>query len=305
MLILPHSSALSAAEAQQIRAFVGQGGVVIADGNTGAFDEHGRRLAEPQLADVFGKTSENETTGHTFGRGQAIHLSTNLIDYHRARVLGKGEETRDLVARLLHDASVSPVFSLTGEDGKPPSGVELHSFRNGDVTVLGLLSNPDLRVDELGPPDFRSNEHFARPRSLKLTMPEAMFVYDVRAARLVEKTKELHIQLDPYEPLIYALSVRKAPELVVRAPERIERGATGRFGVSFNGPSSAAIHILHVEVIDPTGRVVSYYSGNLRAPAGRAAWTVPVAYNDAAGAWSIKVKDLLTAQTRTAEFQVF
>jgi len=305
VLILPHSSALSPSETQAIRAFVAQGGVVIADGDPGGFDEHGRRLPEQQLADVFGKTSESETTEHTFGRGKAIHLVANLIGYHRERVLGKGEETRDLVARILHDASVTPVFSLTGEDGKAASGVELHQFRNGDVTILGLLSNPDLRVDELGPPDFRSNEHFARPRSLKLTMPEPMFVYDVRAGRLVGNKRELSIQLDPFEPVIYALSTRKAPELVLRSPERIARGATGYIGISFDGRTSAATHILHVEVTDPAGHQKSFYSGNLRAPSGQAVWTIPVAHNDATGRWAVQVKDLLTGQTRTAAFEIF
>ena len=173
------------------------------------------------------------------------------------------------------------------------------------MTILGLLTNPDLRVDELGPPDFRSNEHFARPHSLKLTMPESMFVYDVRAGSLLGNKRELSIQLDPFEPVIYALSVRQAPELVVRTPQRVARGEIGYLGFSFNGHTSAATHILHVEVLDPSGRVVPFYSGNLRAPFGHAVWAFPVAYNDAAGKWSVHVKDLLTGQTRSAGFEIF
>ncbi len=53
VLILPHSSALSPAEAKEIRDFVAQGGTLIADGQPGAFDEHCKRLAKPQLADLF------------------------------------------------------------------------------------------------------------------------------------------------------------------------------------------------------------------------------------------------------------
>jgi hypothetical protein len=305
VFILPHSSALSASEAQAIRTFVAQGGVVIADGEPGAFDEHGRRLPQGQLADLFGQTDGKDTTEHAFERGKAIHLNANLIDYHRERVLGKGGETRDMIAGLLHDAGVKPAFSLTEENGRLASGVELHQFRNGDVTILGLLTNPDLRVDELGPPDFRSNEHFARPRSLKLTIPESMFVYDVRAGSLLGNKRELSIQLDPFEPVVYALWVRQAPDLVVRTPERVARGEIGYLGFSFNGHTSAATHILHVEVNDPAGRVVPFYSGNLRAPSGHAVWAIPVACNDAAGKWSVHVKDLLTGQTRTAGFEIF
>ena len=305
VLVLPHSSALSASEAQQIRAFVAQGGVVIADGDPGAYDEHGRKLQEGQLIDVFGKTSESETTEHAFGQGMAFHVVTNLLDYHRDRVLGKGIETRDLVARMLKRAGVAPAFSVAGEDGKPASGVELHQFRNGDVTILGLLSNPDLRVDELGPPDFRSNEHFARARSLKVTMPEQMFVYDVRTSSFAGPKRELSVQLDPYEPVIYALSHRKMPDIVLHPPDRIARGTTASVGVSFDGHTPATTHILHVEVTDPSGHPLPFYSGNLRAPSGRAAWAIPVAYNDPTGKWTVEVKDLLTGRTQSAAFEIF
>jgi hypothetical protein len=132
-----------------------------------------------------------------------------------------------------------------------------------------------------------------------------MFVYDVRAGRLVGNKRELSIQLDPFEPVIYAVSPRKAPELVLRSPERIARGTTAHVGISFDGQISAATHILHVEVTDPASHSVPFYSGNLRAPSGRAVWTIPVAHNDATGRWAVQVKDLLTGQTRTAAFEIF
>ncbi|HZU25968.1 MAG TPA: alpha-amylase family protein, partial [Bryobacteraceae bacterium] len=137
VLILPRSSALSAAEAAAIRNFAAQGGTVIADGDPGAFDEHDRRLAKPQLADVR-------------------MLQASVLPYQLDRITGKGVETRDQVAKLLRSAGVEPQFQVTGA----PQGVETHVFRNGDIYLVALLSNPSLRVDELGPPDFRSNDHF-------------------------------------------------------------------------------------------------------------------------------------------------
>lgn len=305
VFILPHSSALSAAEVRAIHAFVAQGGVVVADGDPGAFDEHGRRLAQAQLADLFGGAHETQISQRAFGRGKAIYLKTDVLDYHRERVLGKGRETRDMVARIMHDAGVTPAFAVTDEEGRSASGVETHRFRNGDVTILGLLSNPDLRVDELGPPDFRSNEHFARRRSLKLTVPETLFVYDLRAGKLLGSARELSIQLDPYEPVIYALSAKRLPGLVIRAPDRIARGETANLGISFDGSTPAAMHLLHIEVSDPEGRVVPFYSGNLRAPEGYAAWAIPVAYNDAPGNWRVRVRDMLTGETGSVACEVF
>jgi len=304
VLILPRSSSLSAVEANAIQDFVSQGGVVIADGAAGTFDEHGRRLAQSQLAGMLpgpgGKFAER-----AFGRGKAIYVDANVLDYHRERILGKGRETRDLAAHILQNAGVTPAFAVTDEDGKPASGVETHVFRNGAITLVGLLGNPDLRVDELGPPDFRSNEHFARRRSLKLALPASLFVYDVRTGKALGEKQTLDVDLDPYEPVVYALSAAPLPSLTIAAPAKLARGETGHVAISFRGTTPAAVHILHIEVSDPAGRVVSCYSGNLRASQGHAVWSIPIAYSDAPGTWNVRVKDVLSGNTRTEGIAVF
>ena len=304
VLILPRSSALSTAEAKAIHEFVAQGGVVIADGEPGMFDEHGRRLPQSQLSDLFAGVGRNQSE-HTFGKGKAITLTSDVLAYQQQRIIGKGDETRELAARLFSSAGVRPQFTVTDEQGRPVSGVETHVFRNGDVTILGLLSNPSLRVDELGPPDFRSNEHFAQRRALKLTLPETLSVYDLRDGKALGMRHELRVDLDPYEPVIYAVSAEPLPALTLSAPARVMRGGTGHLGISFSSPTPAAVDILHVDVMDPAGRTFSAYSGNVRAPHGRAVWSIPVAYNDAAGIWHVQVKDLLSGITRTAAVEVF
>jgi hypothetical protein len=285
VLILPRSSALSAAEARAIGEFAAAGGEVIADGIPGSFDEHGRKLEQPRLADV------------TLRR-------LDVLDYHRQRVLGKGSETRDAAAKIFAEAGVRPVFPIADAQGRPVQGIETHIFRNGAVRLVGFLSNPDLRVDELGPPDFRSNENFARPMSLQVSLPEELFVYDVRARKALGKLGKLNLNLDPYEPTIYAVSRAPLPALRVSVPARIAPGETARVAIRFDAPTPAETHVLHVEVTGPDGKLVRHYSGNLPAPAGRALWDIPLAYNDAAGVWHIQVHDLLSGQTTVAAIEV-
>ena len=305
VLVLPRSSALSAAETRAVREFVAQGGTAIADGEPGTFDEHGRKLGESQLADLFGGQHTGQVTERAFGRGKAIAIEADVLDYHRERVVEKGGEIRDLVARLLRGAGVHPEFQVTDQKGGEVSGVETHTFRNGGVTLVGLLNNPDLRVDELGPPDFRSNENFAHTRSLKVKLPGTPWVYDVRHGTALGKREEIALELDPYEPALYAVSAEALPALVVSAPARVARGATGRVGIRFAGPTAAALHVLHVEVSDPAGQVLRQYSGNLRAPAGRASWAIPLAWNDAAGTWHVRVRDVLSGAVQSAAVEVY
>jgi hypothetical protein len=53
-LILPQSMAMSAREAEQIRQFVKDGGLLVADCRAATMNEHGRDLRHGQLDDVFG-----------------------------------------------------------------------------------------------------------------------------------------------------------------------------------------------------------------------------------------------------------
>jgi hypothetical protein len=285
VLVLPRSSALSAAEAREIKAFADEGGTVIADGRPGTFDEHSRKLEQPFSIET--KTVEGDT-----------------LNYHQNRLIAKEGPVRDALGRLLAAAGVHPEFTVTDETGAHPTGVETHLFRNGGVTIISLLTNPQLRVDELGPPEFKSNDRFAKPRTLKLALPEPMYLYDVRGAKALGKQKDVTLTLAPYEPAIFAASPAPFADLEVSAPGRAHPGENVPIGIRFARRSPAATHVFHLDVIDPAGATVDYYSGNLIASEGRAAKLLPLAFNDARGHWTLRVKDLMSGQTKAATIDV-
>jgi glycosyl hydrolase family 42 (putative beta-galactosidase) len=299
VLILPHSSSLSAAEAREIRAFVEQGGTVIADSEPGTFDEHSRRLEKPLLADLF-----DGGESHAFGRGRVVRTTADILNYHQNRLVHKEGEVHRLMHGLLEAAGVRPEFPVTDDSGAPVVGVETHLFRNGGVYLIGLLTNPQLRVDELGPPEFKSNDRFAKPRTVKLGLPQEMYVYDVRASKALGKQKSLTVALDPYEPAIFAASPVAFADLEIAAPAGAHRGETATISFRYTRRSPAATNVFHLDVIDPAGKTVDYYSGNIIAPAARQAKLVPFAVNDAAGKWTLKVHDLVSGQSRTASVEV-
>jgi hypothetical protein len=76
-------------------------------------------------------------------------------------------------------------------------------------------------------------------------------------------------------------------------------------GLHFAAATPAANHVLHVDVVNPSGQTVDYYSGNLLAREGRAGKLIPIAVNDPVGRWQVHVKDLLTGQSQAADFEVF
>ena len=54
------------------------------------------------------------------------------------------------MGKVLKTAGVAPAFSVTESTGGPAIGVEVHTFRNGGVDIVGLLANRQLYVEAPG-----------------------------------------------------------------------------------------------------------------------------------------------------------
>lgn len=294
VFILPRSSALSPGETRAIVEFVHQGGTLVVDGDAGTFDEHSRHLAQSSLATLL--------NGDT-GRGKVIRMNT--LGYDEQRVLGTEAPLHQTMGQIATEVGVHPTFRVLGASGKPVAGVETHEFRNGGTTIVGLLNNPPIEVDELGPLKVKSQQRFEKPQSVRLIAPEEMYAYDIRRAKPLGRLKQLSITVDPYEPTLIAFTPTAIPALRVTAPTKIARGETARLAISLDGASSAATHIFHIELMNPAAAAVPYFSGNLLAPNGSAEKALPFAKNDAPGTWTVLVKDLLSGQSQKLKVEVF
>src|SRR6185312_12401014 len=95
------------------------------------------------------------------------------------------------------------------------------------------------------------------------------------------------------------------PALRLSTPARVERGTVARIGVSFGGETRAQAGVFHIDVLNPAGQEVNYYSGNILAKSGSGEKALPLATNETTGVWTVKVHDLLSGQKKTATFEVF
>lgn len=280
VLFLPHAVALSAEEADEIRRFVEAGGTIVAEGEPGLFDSHSRRLPQKRLADLFPSAPEGAMKVTAFGNGKAIRLADDAAE--------RGD-MRPLIGPILAEAGLLPRFPVTARDGRIANDVETHVFRNGGVTILALQRDPAAP---------------ATSEPVVLTLPGPSFVYDLLGRRSLGRADRLELALDGVEPTILALADAALPAPVVMAPARLRLGDTGTIRVTPAGPSPAAFHVFHVEIIDPAGKPVRQYSGNVIADAGTAARALPLALNDAPGTWRIRVTDALSGQAVESTVEV-
>ncbi|MCC7499564.1 MAG: beta-galactosidase trimerization domain-containing protein [Bryobacterales bacterium] len=304
VLVLPRSSSLSEAEASQIRAFVEQGGTLLTDAEPGIYDEHSRRLETGRLRDLFSGLAGGPVAEKSVGKGRVVLIGLDLVDYHQQRLMHKEQATWQAVNKLLNQAGVKPRFAALDAAGMPVVGVEVQRFANGGAQLVALMSNPQMRVQELGPPEFRSNERFEKPVKLTLSLPHAMYVTDVRSGKSWGRVKQLPVEMDPFEPSLFLATETEPPRLQVSAPARAARGSVAAIGLGFDGPSALAADVFHVEVTDPAGKAVRYYSKNILARQA-AAYNLPLAVNDASGVWKVRVKDAATGQAAGFEMEVY
>ena len=281
ILMLPHTIALSPIEAKEIGDFVEHGGVVVADSEPGIFDEHGRRATEPLLSGVFTGPATLAETSFTFGKGKAIYTT-----FHDEG----GREGNRAFSDILESVGVRPRFPLVRPDGALARDIETYIFENGEVTVIALLR------------DFVPSGDLSRREAVVMTLPHPQNAYEVRTGLPLGKTDRLAIELDPVEPVLLALSDRPLAPPSISGPSNIRLGSNAEFQI--RSDSSAAVDVVHLDVIDPAGKIVAHYSGNLLVPPGGVSKLLPLAFNDQPGIWSIRVRDLLGGGSKLAELQV-
>ena len=57
------------------------------------------------------------------------------------------------------------------------------------------------------------------------------------------------------------------------------------------------LSVVQVNVFDPSGRMVRYYSGNVTVREGAAAYQIPWAWNDQRGAWRVRARDVISGHS--------
>ena len=274
VLLLPHAIALSSEEARQIRDFATTGGVVLADFEPGLFDAHGRRLAQPQLADLT-------------GAGGPVVLMPELQQDPKP-----GDPTSlARVQQILEKAGIKPLFTLSTPGGGLAADIDARVFRNGDTSIIALQRDEAGRGDDVG-------------QDIVLGLKKPGYIYDLRHPSRAQHAAEITLTLDVVAPALIAIAPTPLPTLAVGGPSEARLGTLAEFTVMPLGTLPAAERIVHVEASAPDGTVIPAYTTNIAVRGGRATWQLPLSLNDPVGKWTIRMVDVLDGQTMRNTLEV-
>jgi len=306
VLIMPRVIALSNKEARAIRSYVKNGGTVIAAGRPGLFDEHGKRLSEGRLDDVFGKAAHKDVV---LVRGAAGNedMRLEMINYHRWR-LHKGKERRikEKIGKVLLNAlgDARRAMTVVDKDDKPVTGVEVTTWKNGSARIVAVHRNPQMRISELGPQEYRSNKRFETP--VELTLKAKGVVYDMRAGEFKGDAQSYTFTLNPWEPTILCVVPEKADPFTFKAKGTYRRGEAFVLELKPGANCALAKPVYHIEAVAPGGTKLALYDQNVVVTDKKNGITVaiPFALNDKRGTWKIVAREAATGQTQEVKVAV-
>jgi glycosyl hydrolase family 42 (putative beta-galactosidase) len=205
VVVLPHAIAMSRAAADSILAFMKSGGTVIADEQPAVFDEHGRRLPQSYLAEIFSSAA------------------------NKNRAYRMDAQSGDLFP-VLAEAGVRPEFTVTGENGESVRDVEIYRFASGNQTLLALL---------------RDRNAAAGGKIVTLQMPRMSYAVDLRTGNAIGRSTRIPLALTAGELAIVSLSDAPPAPLNIGPVARLAPGtrATIRLGVPSGARQAQLYHI--------------------------------------------------------------
>jgi Beta-galactosidase len=353
VFVLPYSTALSDREVAQIRSFVEEGGVLLADGEAGLFDEHVAWRDRGALDALLGVTAPTPRTrvgaARTKGtvsvtpQGRALGLNTRDLasleafepavrategrpllrvgeaDLAVVNRVGKGRTVylnalldredaardawRAVLRAALSDADVRPAVSVRDPSGRPVTRVRVARYRFGAYDVVALLSGHlDVRTS-FGRDGVTSFEDAEKGRVVRhevdVELPRAAHVTNARTGEALGETGRIRTTLTAGDALVLSLGPERTP-LRLEGPARAERGTAP----AFTAVVSPARRILRWHVHGPDGAFRPEYAKVTVEDGASATFPLPLAFNDAAGEYRVRVTDVLDGASAEARLRV-
>ena len=337
VLVLPESTALSAKQAQAVKDFVKNGGLLLADYETALEDEWNVPLAKGQLDDLLGIRQRSMGFANTvatkkfnirkcakakvvkgkaqatlkdqlnreypilitnkYGKGRTLYLNFRF-DYAKMREQGDSSLRYLLDQYLNFKSKYKPLMDM---DGKPAGRIMTTFYRNGKNTYIGLL--PELP---------RGNWQKAKidemkPMSYKVdfTAPGKGHLYNARTGEYYGTVAKKRIDMTPAHAVVLTLLPYKVTGIDVKAAATAKPGDIVKIAAAVKtSAGKAGHHVFHMTVKTPDGKTPWYLRQTQETSNGKAVFTLPFALNDATGKYTVTITDAATKTTKTTIIEI-
>lgn len=309
VLILPMSMALSNEEIINIKKFVKQGGILIADAFPGIMDNHTKFREERALADVFGINPrrfnsseiitpksepglkiitaeslliENENLQlleNKFGDGKAYLLNYFMEKYPEEKLIRKNLESLTKLKKIFDNEVLRPDINIASPAGAPEFSIEKYVLSGaGGVRLLGLLPGKN-----------------GKDRDVVIQLKEPSHLYDIRNKKYLGRANEFKVSIKNSVPELFCILRSKIEDLKISASTLVTTGESIILDFNINGENNSTLNsVAVIEVFNPKGEKVNYYSKNCNIINGSGSNRFNIALNDQKGIWRICLTEVIS-----------
>ncbi len=288
LLILPHSISLSDAEARAIRQYVHEGGTLWADVEPGIYSDRGPRLEHPQLVDLFShlqpQTMEKGPAVQAGSFGKGFVILADLKDYNYQRDIGAAQPYLNLMDWIISKTGIQPVARLRMQDSQQPAnGIWTAGYQRGDQKYVAMVKDYHL-VDQ-------------QPAHVTMNLAAPAYCYSIRDGAYLGHGRQFELELAPTTGQAYALLPYRVRQIEISQPQPAQRGHDLVLMVRLQAEGQIApqdLHLLQGSVFAPDGSEAVSLRRLVPLSAGSGAVRLPIAYDDAPGRWTVKLRDIAT-----------
>ncbi|MBU0606583.1 MAG: beta-galactosidase [Armatimonadetes bacterium] len=240
------------------------------------------------------------------GKGQTIFVNGGFSNYAETWATGVAEEVleeeeapsavtapiRRLMLAMLNAGGVAvPVTVAAGDDTQ----VELSRLNLDGAQLLGVVRA--ITAGAIDRQDLLACE---------LSLPAPAHVYESRSGKYLGRVAAIADKLPRGVARVYAMLPYQLAKLTLTAPAEAKIGQPISLALAVvpTGTAKPITHVVHLSVSGPDGQERRWYGQNVILKAGRGSATVPLAWNDQPGQWSITATDIATGLKATQRVTV-
>jgi len=303
-LVLPWSVALSDKEVAALTQFVEAGGSLLVWGDAGSMDEHCAARPASALAELLKTVPKGDgpIRGGRVGKGRVAVAQVLASDYAKQSTAESAAALRQALTESLRSVGRDLPCQVLDAKEQPLLQCQRTYFRDGDATYVCLLRD-NLAGQRVGCPEgveyVRDTGDAAKPELITIRLRQPAEVYDVRLGKYLGKSDRIETTIASAEPKVFALLAGKGTSLTVGTGEAA-LGKPLALEVAVRAEARHwAPHVVQVEVARPDGALPPLYARNLLVGETPAALVIPFAFNDPAGTWPVRVRDVASGVSET------
>lgn len=342
VVILTGALRLSDSTLDALRDYVDDGGVVIADGLTGMYDETGRPADLDRLVPLFGVTRTDrevrfQPPQYSLGLTRAQEADTFPAletEWLKAAVVETGLEADGSVPLGAHvQMAASPAF-FAHEVGEGRTlylnGMNTTYVNDADERDLnfwtGLLASCDIRpdvgvysegdvLDYYDVKQFRAGEALLagvirsprfgaiNPLEVDVRFPDSGVIYDVINSEIAGRGDAASIRIKPGQPALLASLPEQVTAVELSAPSTASVGEVVELDAEVL-PRQDVDTVIRLVVRRPDGETEHALTGNFDAPAGQRSMKLPLSLDAQTGEWILEATDVISGLTDETVLEV-